>query len=275
MLARAGIDAYGVDIDARSLELVRRQSDQMGLSVKLEQGVFGEGFDGQVFDRILFFESFHHAFDFKAVLLRLHDRLKRDGSVVFCGEPIVDEADDAVPYPWGPRMDALSILCIRRHGWMELGYQRNFFLELLMWCGWSVQHIPGQIFRSAIYLARPWRDRLELGDDFALGQGWSLPQGDHRWTTEPTASLPLPWLLRPSINLSITIANFLDVPKAVRLEAGETATQVTLAPGETRHVVIGRVERAREILIHADLTKLPNDPRMLGIAVLSVDAAAV
>jgi SAM-dependent methyltransferase len=46
MLARCGVRAFGVDIDADSLDLVRRQSEAMGLDVQLELGAFGEGFAG-------------------------------------------------------------------------------------------------------------------------------------------------------------------------------------------------------------------------------------
>lgn len=131
MLARLGLRAHAVDIDEGSLAQVRAQSDAMGLGVRTERAVFGEGFEGETFDRILFFEAFHHAIDFMPLLARLQRRLKPGGRIVFCGEPILGEGAPSVPYPWGPRLDALSIFCMRRWGWMELGFTERFFVEAL------------------------------------------------------------------------------------------------------------------------------------------------
>lgn len=275
MLARMGIDAHGVDIDAESLDLVRRQSEQMGLDVKLERNVFGEGFEGRTFDRVVFFEAFHHAFDFQNLLVRLHDRLSAGGFVVLCGEPIVEENDDSVPYAWGPRMDALSVLCIRRYGWMELGYQREFFIRLLMWCGWNVQYVPGKVFRSGVYVLRPWHERLDMGLPFDLGSGWGVSQGDHRWTTDNTARLPLPWLHRKRFNLRVCVANYLTRSKSVRLAAGDQRTDVRIASGETVEIDLGEFEDARDLTIETKLSSSPSDPRRLGIAVLNVTAGFV
>ena len=123
-----GVDVSGVDIDAPSVEASRRQAEALDLPVELEQAPFGEGFAGRRFDRIVFFEAFHHAWDFERLLERLHDRLEPGGRIVFCGEPIAPAPLVAIPFPWGPRLDALSVLCMRRWGWMELGFQHEFFV---------------------------------------------------------------------------------------------------------------------------------------------------
>jgi cyclopropane fatty-acyl-phospholipid synthase-like methyltransferase len=70
-LARMGIDVYAVDIDQPSLDLVSAQARAMGLDVKCECALFGEGFSDQKFDRIIFFEAFHHAWDYDNLLDRL------------------------------------------------------------------------------------------------------------------------------------------------------------------------------------------------------------
>ncbi len=144
-LARLGVQAYGVDIDATALEGIRRQGAALGLPVALERARFGEGFADQRFDAILFFEAFHHAADFPALLARLRERLKPGGRLVLCGEPVVDGPAPEIPFPWGPRLDALSVYCIRRWGWMELGFTRSFLIEAARRAGWRTTHhaFPG------------------------------------------------------------------------------------------------------------------------------------
>lgn len=156
MLARCGIDAYGVDIEQRWLDQIKQQADAMNLHIHLERNVFGQGFAGQRFDRILFFEAFHHALDFLDVLKTLRDRLNPGGAIVFSGEPIMKSPTPAVPFPWGPRVDALSLLCTRRYGWMELGFTHDFFVKALMRTGYSVVYHPFKSCgRAVCYVARP------------------------------------------------------------------------------------------------------------------------
>lgn len=142
MLARMGITVHGVDIDQTGLDGIRAQADLLGVPVALERGVFGEGFQDQQFDTILFFEAFHHSLDFQSLLHRLRDRIKPGGQVILCGEPIVEETMPGIPYPWGPRLDALSVYCIRKWGWMELGFTRSFLTEAARRAGWDMKHHP-------------------------------------------------------------------------------------------------------------------------------------
>lgn len=142
MLARMGIQANGVDIDRTALDGIRRQADILGLPVNLECGRFGAGFQGERFDAILFFEAFHHALDFQELLQTLRQRLKPGGRLILCGEPIVDTVIPAIPFAWGPRMDALSVFCMRRWGWMELGFTREFLTEAARRAGWRTTHHP-------------------------------------------------------------------------------------------------------------------------------------
>jgi 2-polyprenyl-3-methyl-5-hydroxy-6-metoxy-1,4-benzoquinol methylase len=154
MLARSGIKAYGVDIDEASLNAIRAQAKALNLNVSLEQNVFGEGFEGELFDGVVFFEAFHHAFDFEALLSRLRSRVKRGGKIVLCGEPIVPGLTPNIPYPWGPRLDALSIFCMRRYGWMELGFTQDFVMEAFHRAGWRIEpHLFPICSRASAYVA--------------------------------------------------------------------------------------------------------------------------
>jgi len=156
MLARMGFRACGVDVDAVALEGIRLQAEKMSIVVQTERALFGEGFSGERFDTILFYEAFHHALDFQTLLLRLHDRLKPGGHVILCGEPIVQENFPGIPYPWGPRLDALSVFCMRRFGWMELGFTHSFFTEAARRAGWQVEMFPFLgCGRAQIYVLKP------------------------------------------------------------------------------------------------------------------------
>ncbi len=160
MLARMGIRACGVDIDQASLDSLRRQADAMGLPLETDRAEFGEGFGDERFDRIFFFEAFHHAFAFEALLVRLHDRLKPGGRLILCGEPVVRSATPGVPYPWGPRLDALSVFCMRRFGWMELGFSHEFLIDLFRRTGWHAEYSrPRNNARALTYVAQRLRDR--------------------------------------------------------------------------------------------------------------------
>lgn len=155
MLARLGFDVYGVDINARYLDIIREQADLYNLDISLEKNVFGKGFDGARFDRIIFFEAFHHSFDFMETLKDLKSKLSIDGYIIFCGEPIAKSVFDGIPYPWGPRMDGLSVYVTRKFGWMELGFTHDFFVEALRRSGFDVEFVPfPDCPRANVYLAR-------------------------------------------------------------------------------------------------------------------------
>ncbi|UPY37803.1 class I SAM-dependent methyltransferase [Sediminicoccus sp. KRV36] len=138
MLARLGYQCHAVDVEAEYLWLIMRQAEIMGLDVKCEHTVFGEGFEGERFDLILFFEAFHHAPDFLELLRKLRGRLNPGGRLMLCGEPIMPSGLDygPVPYPWGPRLDALSVAGIQL-GWMELGFQLEFLMQAMVQTGWA------------------------------------------------------------------------------------------------------------------------------------------
>lgn len=142
MAARLGYRACGVDIDEQALASIRAQAEHLGVPVELECAGFGGGFGEERFDTILFYEAFHHAFDFDDLLARLQARIKPGGRVVLCGEPIVRKETPGIPYPWGPRLDALSVFCMRRFGWMELGFTRDYFLRAARAKGWAVSFHP-------------------------------------------------------------------------------------------------------------------------------------
>jgi 2-polyprenyl-3-methyl-5-hydroxy-6-metoxy-1,4-benzoquinol methylase len=159
-LASMGIHVTCVDVHEPLLEYISERT--RGLPGKVETlaaDMNALDIKGS-FDAIVFFESFHHAADHAAVLRALPQLLEPNGFLVLGGEPIVPTGSLAVPYPWGLRMDGLSLWYIRRHGWMELGFEEGYFRSLLEGMGWSVSFKPNR----ALPLMDVWMARRLEGD---------------------------------------------------------------------------------------------------------------
>jgi SAM-dependent methyltransferase len=156
--ARMGCDVTVLDIDEKNLETIRRQADMLDISIKTVHGEFSSDMDGR-FDLVVFFETFHHAIDHQRLLRKLHqDIVSENGRILFAGEPIIPEGDywaDAVPFPWGMRLDALSLQAVKNYGWMELGFRENYFLEALARAGWQAERIDSKTNgRGTCYVAK-------------------------------------------------------------------------------------------------------------------------
>jgi hypothetical protein len=80
----------------------------------------------------VFYESFHPCADHLAVLERPHRVVRPDGVVLFAAEPV-----QRLGYPWGPRLDGLSVWSSRTYGWLELGFDLQYFDEALARTGWK------------------------------------------------------------------------------------------------------------------------------------------
>lgn len=101
-------------------------------------------------DAAVFFESFHHCADHRRMLARLHDIVVPGGVVVFAGEPV-----QPMPYPWGPRLDGLSLWSTRTYGWLELGFDPRYFAAALARAGWRAEHQRARHSPKAdLYVAR-------------------------------------------------------------------------------------------------------------------------
>lgn len=142
-LARFGCDVTVVDIEPSYIDIVRRKADQMQISIQTMQGDFTDGNDLDPFDRIFFYQAFHHSLEHQQAISNYVRMLRSDGFLVFGAEPVVDPDGPwgrAVPYPWGPRLDGLSLRAMQTHGWMELGFQKSYFEQLLARHGLGCEH---------------------------------------------------------------------------------------------------------------------------------------
>jgi 2-polyprenyl-3-methyl-5-hydroxy-6-metoxy-1,4-benzoquinol methylase len=141
-LARLGCDVTVIDIEPKYIEVVRAKAKMLGVSINAIHGDFGTTDGLGDFDRAFFYQSFHHSLEHQKTVENLSRLLRPEGLIVFGTEPIIDPEGpwmNAVPYPWGPRLDGLSLLAMRRDGWMELGFQEPYFIEMLRRSGWSFE----------------------------------------------------------------------------------------------------------------------------------------
>jgi len=130
-LARLGFDVTAVEIEPRFCELIdSRGRDLAGLRV-VESGMLDFTADDP-FDAAIFYESFHHCADHLGMLGRLHALVRPGGRVLFAAEPVAPMA-----YPWGPRLDGYSLWSTRTYGWLELGFDTDYFAAALARAGWA------------------------------------------------------------------------------------------------------------------------------------------
>jgi SAM-dependent methyltransferase len=139
-LARLGCDVTVFDVEPVYIEIVTEQARRLGVPITALRGDFLDGAHLEPFDRIFFYQAFHHASRHQAALMHFRKMLKPDGLIVFGPEPVIDPEGpwkDVVPYPWGPRLDGLSLSAMRNVGCMELGFQEPYFFEALDRFGWT------------------------------------------------------------------------------------------------------------------------------------------
>ncbi len=173
-LAQMGYQVTALDIEPRFCELIRQRCAQVGVDVDVVNADFFwiEGIRDR-FDGIVFFESFHHCADHPRLLRALGPALTPDGHVYFGAEPISSD----FPVPWGVRMDGESLWAIRRHGWLELGFQPGYFRRAL--------RLAGLYAQSHMSVDLPWINvwDAKVGVPEAIG----IPAWDPRLATQTGA----------------------------------------------------------------------------------------
>jgi len=157
--AKCGIDVTVVDIEQRYLSLIDRRAKMADVEVKTVLGEFG-ALAGSNFDVVLFYEAFHHSLDHMAVAKKITTMLAPGGRLILAGEPVIGPHNEhwrsSVPFPWGLRMDGLSYRAIKTYGWMELGFDHNYLMEMLGRAGYSCEFLKSAATdRANCYVARP------------------------------------------------------------------------------------------------------------------------
>jgi 2-polyprenyl-3-methyl-5-hydroxy-6-metoxy-1,4-benzoquinol methylase len=157
-LAMLGHHVTGLDIEERYCEVVRQRAAMLkvdNIDLINADYLWIETTD-RTFDAVVFFESFHHCWEFKRLLDALHRVLKPGGKVYFAAEPI--NRDFTVP--WGIRLDGESLFVARKWGWMELGFHSDFFAELLSRAGWLGRCVQPHFWIASESIVIPAGDPL-------------------------------------------------------------------------------------------------------------------
>lgn len=145
-LARAGFAVTAVDIDPAFNARMRRLAAEQHTSLHTFDGSFlqaSTGIDTDIdgpFETVIFQSSFHHCLDFDRLLANVTDRLlAADGRILFLSEPVTPE----LPFPWGIRFDGEALWAVMLNGWLELGFQQDFFIRLLLRHNLFATRVPG------------------------------------------------------------------------------------------------------------------------------------
>jgi len=279
-LARMGCNVCAIDIEQRFLDLIQQQCRALGTHVTTQLGRFGDGIGDRRFDRVVFFEAFHHCFDHYNVLLRIRELLKPDGFICFSGEPVIppDSPNSIlVPYPWGLRLDGESMRSISEFGWMELGHSEPYFLELLARCGYSVERsCHGVYARADAYIARKITSRYPIERDTVIStylghSGWHASEGIRRWT-DGDAWMPLPVLGFKSA--SITVQNMGPKPLDLEVSCDSDSHRARLNPGEESRKTLALSAAPGNLRIRSGTFRpTSGDTRTLGVAVKAIEFA--
>ena len=133
-LARMGYEMTLVEICPNMCEFLTYRAKQLNQKVTIVNVGMLDFVSTTKYDAAIFFESFHHCHDHLKLLEQTKRMLTPNGFIIFGSEPIT-----YFPYPWGLRLDGLSLWAIRRHGWLELGFDSSYFKEALRKIGFGYE----------------------------------------------------------------------------------------------------------------------------------------
>jgi glycosyltransferase involved in cell wall biosynthesis/SAM-dependent methyltransferase len=135
--SQTGYQVTAVDCEQSFLDIIKYRAEKFSTKIDLvNQGMLDFQAE-QKYDAAVFFECFHHCADHLKLLVKLHDLLNDNGVIAFAAEPIVEKPIPALPYPWGVRLDGVSVWSTRKFGWLELGFDASYFLRTLLLLGWT------------------------------------------------------------------------------------------------------------------------------------------
>jgi 2-polyprenyl-3-methyl-5-hydroxy-6-metoxy-1,4-benzoquinol methylase len=130
--AQMGYRVTAVDVEKSFIDLIAYRAERLGQTITLFQEDMLSFIPSHKFNAVVFFECFHHCSDHLRMLEKLDSMVAEGGKIVFAGEPLAD-----FPFPWGIRLDGISVWSIRKYGWLELGFNTSYFLKTLEKYGWK------------------------------------------------------------------------------------------------------------------------------------------
>jgi SAM-dependent methyltransferase len=146
-LAQMGHNITCVEVEKRFIDLIKYRSQEISNPIDFfhqDMLTFANSSNTK-YDAVFFYESFHHCLDPLNLIKNLSHIIKDGGIICFASEPFVQSPSEIVPYPWGIRLDGMSVWSIRRFGWMEFGFDIDFFLKLLSQNGFKGERISSDV----------------------------------------------------------------------------------------------------------------------------------
>jgi 2-polyprenyl-3-methyl-5-hydroxy-6-metoxy-1,4-benzoquinol methylase len=132
-----GYQVTAVDCEQSYLDLIQYRAEKFSNKVNLVKKDMLEFDSEEKYDAAVFFECFHHCANHIQLLKNLYKITNENGLIAFAAEPIVEGPIPAIPYPWGLRLDGMSVWSIRKFGWLELGFDSSYFMRTLLMLGWT------------------------------------------------------------------------------------------------------------------------------------------
>ena len=265
--AYCGLDVTAVDVNPDFVALVSRRAARFGHRIAAEVGTFDTFESADRFAMILFYECFHHALRPWAVLDRMVRHLLPEGRVVLAGEPI----NELWWTHWGLRLDALSVYCIRKFGWLESGWSAGFLAACFRRAGLSVQ-IEGDLAGEPGPIVIGTRVPLSRTRADEISQHWRHAG----WFTDPgylvsggSGELVLP-IPADGRTVALGFQNFRGKPVVISILGAEGAIVTRDLPPGRSDVEIG-VDLVRTKLVVSAETWTPaaefggGDGRVIGI----------
>lgn len=135
-LAQMGYKVTVLDINQKYGELIDKRAKALNVDIAFACLGYEEAIKlNRTFDCVLFFESFHHAYDHIQLLDLIPSLLAPNGILALAGEPM----NENLPYDWGINPAGEALWQIRTHGWFELVFRESYIHKTLERKGFSVK----------------------------------------------------------------------------------------------------------------------------------------
>lgn len=276
-LARLGAKVDTVDISPGFCSAVRTQAERFEIDLQSFLGPFGFNPAGEegVYDLILFYESFHHCFEFSTVIPQLEKMLAPGGKIILAGEPVFRDDVPPMPTEWGIRLEWQNVAVMRIRGWMELGFREHYLTRQFMNSGFMWRHhaVPG-VGPANLYEFKRWTDPIPMQQwplSPAEAQCWRGPQDGGQWS-RGKSFLRLPWH-HGHVELTCVCRN--RSGRDVVMTLGNERLEFHLAEGERRTISLpmhGLPDQ--DLVIETNTDRLEHEfPEELGIFVETIRPA--
>jgi 2-polyprenyl-3-methyl-5-hydroxy-6-metoxy-1,4-benzoquinol methylase len=275
-LTKLGLDVTAIDIDQGFLDRLSNHVEREGFKVQTFCGDFIHACRRlpRSYDLVIFQSSFHHCLEFDALLAALaHHVLGADGAILFLSEPIYSH----YTFPWGLRFDGESLWAIMCNHWLELGFDMDFFLALLLRHGFFVRRVDGIAgFVGDGWMAIHSRSGIafaecELPAPYALSFWERSSETAYGRFLRGCSALPA--LPTEASHYRLTLKNFCTKPLQLCLSGdGQQEVTVTLAP-EMQQEIDSPVSHQQPLQLNCE-TVVPDrliqngDNREIGLALI-------